>query len=87
MRNLSLPPPPHARVQLLIHHQQNAALLDSVVFFNARVKMPVRALWPLRAFYSPHANTTPTSTQATGTLPNCNTPASGAAAGIFLSPH
>ena len=44
VRNFSLPPPPHARVQLWIHHQQNAALLDSVVFFNARVKTPVRAL-------------------------------------------
>ena len=87
MRNFSLPPPVHARVQLLIHHQQNAALLDSVVFFNARVKMPVRALLPLRAFYSPHANTTPTSTKPTGTHPNSKTQASGAAAGIFLSPH
>ena len=69
VRNFSLPPPPHARVQLLIHHQQNAALLDSVVFFNARVKSPVQALCPLRAFSIPHTNPTQTTNQPTGTTP------------------
>ena len=87
MTNLSLRPPPHATLQLLIRHQQTAALLDSVVFFNARVKMPVRPLWPPHAFYSPHTNTSPTTTQPTGTHHNSNAPASGAAAVILFSPH
>ena len=53
LRNFSLPPPPHTCVQQLIQRQQSAALLDSVVFFNARVNTPVRALWLLRASTAP----------------------------------